>query len=489
MAQESLGEFLSTLQDAGEIVRISAPVDSAVELAAIADSVVRDAPQGGPALLFTSVRNSQTPIIANLLGSPQRLCRALGVQTLSAAGQRLSATLQPDRPDNWWDALRLVPQLAERSSWMPKTVKQGLCQQVVKLGRDVNLYEWPTPKHWPQEANPVLTAGVLVTASMPEQPWQLSRHPVQVIDRQRLLPYWLPHQPILALAQRFRAERRQLPVALVFGGDPAFLIAAEAAAWSGLPPAFAWPGLLRGRACDLVKCRTHELEVPAEAEIVVEGFVDPDTDWETAPPVALPTGFLSESVHAPVIQVTAVTHRASPLLPTIVPGRPPHEEAWLRHAIDRLFLPAVQQLAPSVADCVRPWSGACRHAVFISIRKTFAHQARTVMHALWGAPAFQHAKTIVVVDEHVHVECEAEVWAAVSAHVDPQRDVLCLSGSADADDHAPSVRGAGGRWGIDATRKLAAEGAARPYPAALEFPPDLLHSLRVRWAELGLPAR
>jgi len=486
MSYDGLGDYLSALQDAGELVRVTAPVDSAVELAAIVDRVVRAAPDGGPALLFTSVRNSQVPVVANLLGHPRRLCRALGVDSLYAIGQRLTSAWPPERPGTWWDALKLVPQLAERAGWLPKTVKQGLSQQVVKLGRDVNLYDLPTPRHWPQESSPALTAGLLVTPSLPEQPLRIARHAVQVVDRQRLLPYWLPHQPVSALVQRFRAERRQLPVALVFGSDPALVLAAEAADWPGLPAGYAWSGLLRGKAVDVVKCRTHELEIPADAELVIEGFVDPDAAWETVAGLALPTGHIAERTEAPPIQVTAITHRASPVLPTIVPGHPPHEEAWLRQAVDRLFLPAVQQLAAEVVDCVRPWSGACRHAVFVSIRKDQPHQARKVMHALWGMPAFQHCKTIVVVDADVDVQREWNVWSAVSAHTDPARDVVAFTGAADPDDHAPAVRGVGGKWGIDATRKFASEGAARLYPPSLEFSPEIAARLNERWAELGI---
>lgn len=488
MPFDALGDFLSALQDAGELVRIAAPVDSAVELAAIVDRVAAAHPQGGPALLFTSVRNSQVPVIANLLGHPRRLCRALGVDTLADAGQRLGSTLQPDRPGNWWEALRLLPQWTERAGWLPRTVKQGLCQQVVKLGRDINLYEWPLPRHWPQESLPTLTAGVLVTAATPEHPLRLTRTAVQVVDRHRLLPYWLPQHPAWPLVDRFRGEKRQLPVALVFGGDPVLQIAAEAVDWLGLPAGFAWPGLLRGKAIELVKCRTHELEVPADAEWIVEGFVDPDAVAEPLVGLALPTAHLAERTDVPPIQVTAITHRASPLFSTVVPGPPPHEEAWLRWAIDRLFLPAVRQGVPEIVDCVRPWSGGCRHTLFVSIRKSQPYQARKVMHALWGTVPFQRVKMIVVVDADVDVQRESAVWWAVSSRVDPLRDVVWLTGAADMDDHATAVRGAGGRWGIDATRKLPAEGAGRPWPDELRWPPDVLASLHERWGEWGLPA-
>ena len=486
MAHDSLGDFLSALQDAGEILRITAPVDSAVELGAIVDRVVTSSPNGGPVLLFTSVRNSQVPVVANVLGHPRRLSRVLNAESLADVSARLAAAQHPDRPGTWWDAVRMVPQLTERAGWSPKTVKQGLCQQVVKLGRDVNLYELPTPRHWPQESIPTLTAGLLVTAVTVEQPLRLARHPVQVIDRQRLLPYWLPHHPVTALVRRFQAERRQLPVALVFGGDPSLLIAAEAVDWPGLPPGYIWPGLLRAKALDVVKCRTHDLEVPADAELVIEGFVDPDAAWEPIGGLALSTGHVAEPLDVPPIQVTAITHRAGPVLPTIMPGRPPHEEAWLRQAIDRLFLPAVQSIAPEIVDCVRPWSGFARHTVFVSIRKEQPHQARKVMHALWGSPAFQHCKLIVVVDAAENVQQEQQVWSAVAANGDPLRDWLKFAGGADPDDHATAVRGGGGKCGIDATRKLSAEGATRIWPSALQWSEDTLQKLHERWAEFGL---
>jgi 4-hydroxy-3-polyprenylbenzoate decarboxylase len=486
MPYDSLGDFLSALHDAGDLVRITAAVDSGEELGAIVDRMVRSSPRGAPGLLFTSVRNSHVPVVANVLGHPQRLARALGAESLAAAQARLTASLKPERPGSWWDALRLAPQLGDRSSWTPRSVKQGLCQQVVKLGRDVNLYELPTPRHWPQESHPTLTAGLLITAAA-DQPTRIARHPVHVVDRQRLLPYWLPQHPVSALVQQSRAEQRQMPVALVFGGDPSLLIAAEAADWLGLPDGYLWPGLLRGRAFDLVKCRTHGLEVPADAEMVIEGFVDPDAAWEPMGGVALSTGHVAEAIDVPPIHVTAITHRASPILPTIMPGRPPHEDAWLRHAVDRLFLPAVQALAPEIVDCVRPWSGFTRHTVFVSIRKQQPYQARKVMHALWGSPAFQSCKMIVVVDAAVDVQREVDVWSAVAAHVDPVRDMIILTGAADADDHATAIRGAGGKWGVDATCKLPAEGAGRPWPPALAWTTESQRALAQRWVELGLP--
>lgn len=488
MAYDALGDFLEALLDAGELVRITAPVDSAVELAAIVDQVVQQQPEGAPALLFSSVRNSQVPVVANLLGHPRRLCRALGVESLPAAAERFSTSLQNVRPGSWWEALKPWSAWTERSGWSPQTVKHGLSQQVVKLGRDINLYEWPLPRHWPQETLPVLTAGLLVTPSTSAQPWRLSRIPLQVVDRQRLLPYWLPSHPVWTLLEQYRREQRQLPVAVVFGGDPVLQIAAEALDWPGLPTGFAWPGLLRGKSVELVKCRTHELEVPADAEWIIEGFVDPTAPWEPVVGLALSTGYVAERTEVPPLQVTAMTHRASPIVPTMVPGRPPHESAWLCQAIDHLLLPLVQQVVPDIVDFSRPWSGGTRQTVFVSLRKSQPFQARQVMHALWGFPPFRRVKTLVVVDADVDVHQETAVWSAVSSHVDPTRDVICLTGAADMDDHAMAVRGVGGRWGIDATRKGLAEGAGRPWPEELRWPPELLHHIRERWAEFGLAA-
>jgi 4-hydroxy-3-polyprenylbenzoate decarboxylase len=288
--------------------------------------------------------------------------------------------------------------------------------------------------------------------------------------------------------QAAREDRRQLPVAIAFGGDPLLHIAAAATAWTGLPPGYGWPGSLRGEAVGVVKCRSHDLLVPSEAEIVLEGFVDPDAAWELLAGLGLATGYGVEEALAPVIQITAVTHRAGPVLPSIVPAPPPNEETWIRYAVDRLFLPAIRQLSPEIVAFHRPVSGTCQQLAFVSIQKPRPHAARSVMHAIWGCPGLRDVKTIVVVDASVNPQHEAEVWNAATLHVDPRRDVVLADGPTSADDHAAVVRGVSGKLGLDATTKRPDEGHPRQWPQRLEFSDETWRQLAGRWSEFGLPA-
>lgn len=480
-----LGDFLNALQDSGELVRITAAVDAVLELAAITEQVTKSAPDGGPAILFSNVRSGGWPVVANLLGNPRRLARALGVQLLDDAAILGNGPVT-NSSTGWWNVLSWGSATPTEVRFAPKPVRQAPCQQVVKLGRDVNLWELPVPRHWPIEPNPSFTAGIVVTPGNDDV--TLSRTPIQLIDRQRLLPHWPENTPILRQVRAAMAERRQFPVAMVLGGDPLLQIATAATAWTGLPPGYQWPGMLRGESLSITKCRTHDLPVPAEAEIVLEGFVDPDATWEPLTGLALPTGFTVAETLVPVIQITAVTHRAGPVLPSIVPGPPPNEETWLRHAVDRLFIPAIRRLAPEIVEFHRPVSGGRQQLAFISIRKDQPQTARSVMNAIWGCPALREVKTIVVVDNPIDPANEAAVWNAATLNVDPRRDIILAEGPTSPDDHAAASRGVSGKLGIDATTKRTEEGHPRAWPVSLQFSEELRKQLAGRWSELGLPA-
>ncbi|MDZ4686335.1 MAG: UbiD family decarboxylase [Planctomycetaceae bacterium] len=482
-----LGDFLNALADSGDLVRITAAVDAVLELAAITEQVSKSAPDGGPAILFSNVRSGGWPVVTNLLGNPRRLARALGVQSLDQASLMGSTANAADTPSGWWNVLRWGASNPAESRFTPKAVRQAPCQQVVKLGRDVNLWELPVPRHWPLEPNPSFTAGLVVTPGEADDV-TLSRAPLQLIDRQRLLPHWPADTTVWRQVQAARAARRQLPVAIILGGDPLLQIAAAATDWTGLPPGYLWPGSLRGESLTVVKCRSHDLLVPAEAEIVLEGFDDPDAAWESLIGLGLATGYGIEEALAPVIQITAVTHRAGPVLPTIVPAPPPNEETWIRHAVDRLFLPAIRQLSPDIIEFHRPVSGARQQLAFVSVRKPRPHAARSVMHAIWGCPGLRDVKMIVVVDAAINPQHEAAVWNAAALHVDPRRDVVLADGPTSADDHAAVVRGVSGKLGLDATAKRPDERHPRVWPQPLEFTDETWQQVAGRWSEFGLPA-
>jgi 4-hydroxy-3-polyprenylbenzoate decarboxylase len=483
MPHDFLSDFLVKLQDADELVRVSAPVDSSLELAAIVDRVTKSR-SGGPALLFENVKNGSMPIVANLLGNRRRLCLALGVDSVEQLSTKLLDSPSSDT-GGWLDALKFSPSSAGLSKFAPRMIKTAVCQQVVKLGRDVNLWDLPVPRSWPGEANPVITAAQVLTLDPQTNARHVERFPLQVLGQQQLVPHWHRHHSAHRHWRAALRDQKQFPIAISLGGDPSFAVMTAAP----LPPGtdeLVFGGFLRCAGVDLVKGRTQPLDVPAGSEIVIEGFIDCTSPLVDAPPIASGSGFYSSSESLPTIQVTAITHRANPVLPVIAPGPPPCEESWITLAVERLFLPVIQRLAPEIVDVHQPFAGAGRNLLFVSIRKEHPQQARQVLNALWGSRQFGRHKQIVIVDADVNVRDEQTVWFALGSHTHPGRDVILNEGPTAMDDHATPVRGHGHKIGIDATRKLPEEGHHRTWPDALVMTQDVLQSLQNRWPDFGL---
>ena len=487
MAHEFLTDFLAKLQDAGELVRVAAPVDAALELSAIVERASQAA-DGGPALFFENVKNSPIPVVSNLLGSRRRLCLALDVDSLDQISATMNRLLSGETSSGWLEALRLTASATPSNRFAPRVIKTAVCQQVVKLGRDVNLWELPIPRCWPDEANPTLTAAQTLTRHPVTNVEHWGSYPLQVIGPREVVPHWHRQHEGYRHWQAAVRERKQLPVAMSLGGDPLLGLMASAPLSSSIDRGL-FGGLLRGASLDLVRGRSVELDVPAGAEIILEGYIDHAATPQMAPSIATGSGHYSLPEELPVIQVTAVTHRANPVLPVVIASRPPSESAWMSLALDRLFLPLLKRLIPEVVDWHRPFSGASRHLLFVSIRKDSPQQARRVLNALWGATEFGSSKLIVIVDADVNLQCEDEVWFAVGAHVHPGRDVIFNQGPTQMDDHAAPVRGIGHALGIDATSKLPDEGHPRAWPHPLQHSDALQALVAERWSELGLDRR
>lgn len=480
MPYDALGDFLAALQDSGEVVRIAAPVDAAEEIAAITTQIVQSHADGGPALIFANVRNSSFPVVTNVLGSPRRICQALGVNRLEEVQARWTANDGPPERRPWWTVLS--PSQDVRRGWSPRVSRQAPAQQVIRLGRDVNLYELPIPRHT-GEANPVLHGAEVMIGDPHTGERFFERFPVQVLDRARLAVHFPAYG---SLADRLLHSDRQWPVAIVLGGDPIHALAAETRCWPGLPTGREWDGCLRGQGLEVARCRSHDLEIPAHAEWIIEGFLHPvgleaESATEDVPPVALSGGTLGRGGEQPVMLVTALTHRANPLLPAMIWGPSPQEEFWLRDASEQMFLPLLQQSLPELADWHAPASGRGEDILFASLQPRYPGHAQQLMHALWGHPCGKTAKLIVVVDADVNLRQVHAVWSTVAANVDAERDVLHGRGTA-SDDDAHARHGLIGKLGIDATRKACT-------PANITPSAELKHRLRERWAELGLPPR
>jgi 4-hydroxy-3-polyprenylbenzoate decarboxylase len=482
MAYDNLSDFLNELQDAGDLVRISAEVDPVLEITEITDRISKSA-DGGPALFFENVKGSSLPVVTNVLGSYGRMCRALQARSFEEVAGRIVELLGPQVPESWLEKLKRSPPARHP----PRTVRIGTCQQVVKLGRDVDFGELPFLKNWPLDPGRAINLGQVLTKDPATGELHLGLYGLQIKDKNACTVHWQPQQSAHQDFLECKRLGKQMPVAVSLGGDPLFPLVAIAPLAPGADQ-FLLGGFLRGAAIDLVKCRTIELEVPASAEIVIEGYVDTTEEWQTEGPFGERTGFYSRSGRFPLYHVTAITHRANPICPATVIGKPPMEDYWLGKAVERIFLPLLRALVPELVDYNLPRAGVFQNLCFVSIRKTRAMQARKVMNAIWSIEQTHFAKIVVVVDEQVNVHDEEQVWFHVGANVHPGRDVCFSEGPAAVADHAAPVCGVGHKMGIDATRKLPEEGHPRPWPEETVMSRDIKDAVTARWAEYGLGA-
>jgi len=486
MNADQLADFVADFEETGQLVRISAPVESELEITAITEHVIKsNQDENAPALFFDNVVGHKIPVLTNLYGSLPRLLQILRTDSLDAIADRVAGLLSPDLPEGWLDSLRMVPQFSQLLNIKPRIVKTATCQQVVKLGRDVNLKEFPLLKCWPDEAFPTITAAQIVTFDPETNARFINARPIQVISDQQLAIRWSQHDAGYQLLQKYQARAQQMPVAIVIGGDPVELYSAHAPLPAPTDP-YAFSGFLRNRALELVRARTIEIDVPAQAEIVMEGFIDTTAEPLEVGPVANPTGFYSTAETVLPLHLSAVTQRANPIWPAMIPAAPPAEEGVFSRATERIFLPLLKLMIPEIVDVHFPPAGAGRFLMFVSIQKAYPQQARRVVNALWSLHSLLSLKMIVVVDDDANVHDEQDVWYRVSTNMNPGRDLILSEGPGDVYDHSATVQGIGHKLGLDATRKSSAEGHPREWPTALTMPTEIQQRLQSRLDEFGL---
>ena len=406
------------------------------------------------------------------------------MKSLEEVSLRIAELVQPAEPEGWFEKITGAPTQAALRKLPARTVKTGVCQQVVRLGRDVDLGELPALQSRPLEPGRVITAGQVFTADAASAGCCVGRYDLRVLDRNRLAACWSAHDDPARLMIGHAERKQAMPLAVSLGGDPAGLLAAMAP----LPPAAdvsALAGFLRQKPCDLVRCRTTELHVPADAEMVLEGYVDPAEEPVDAGPLAASGGTYRLSRPAAVMHVTALTHRANPVFPAMVPGGGADEICVVHRALQQVFLPLVRQAIPELVDYDLPAFGAARRWAFVSIRKTYAGQARKVAHALWGLRQMMFTKLLVIVDEEVPVDDYRQVLSTVSSHVDPGRDVFVHQGPPDPLDPAGSSDPLSHRIALDATVKLPEERRAER-PGRAEMTEEIRRLVTDRWPEYGV---
>jgi len=481
MSYRCLADFLDDLGHAGELVRVEAEVEAGGETAEITGRI---ASSGGPTLLFGAVAGHEFPLLTNLLCTEGRVCRALGVASLDEMAERITRLASPAEPEGWFEKIKTAPHVAALSKLPPRRVRSGAVQQIVRLGSDVDLDELPVPKSAPDGSGRTITAGIVFTVDAETRRSIAGRYDLRVLSPDRLAVGWAAHDEPARVLGDFARLGEKMPLAVALGGDPAIMLAACAP----LPPGAdvgATAGLFRERPIEVVQCRSVELDVPAEAEIVIEGYVDPAEPPAEAGPWVVPLGHDQPGGPAPVMHVTAITHRANPIFPVMVPGRPPHELCVVTRALARVFLPLAKMAIPELVDYDLPTFAAGRHWATVSIRKTYAGQAHRVADAAWGLRQLMFAKVLVVVDQRIDVHDEQQVLRAIAANVHPRRDVFFRQGPADPFDAATPPGELGHRMGIDATAKLPGE---RPgtWPEPNVVSEEIRKLVSDRWAEYGL---
>jgi menaquinone biosynthesis decarboxylase, SCO4490 family len=475
-----LHDFVHALEAAGEVIRVPYEVDPVLEIAALTDLQCK-APGGGKALLFERVKGSPWPVAINLFGSRTRICMALGVESLEEPGRRILDLIEP--PAAGLAALKSLPRLRQIAHFFPKRVKSAPCKEVID--REPDLTELPVITAWPDDGGPFISLPLVFTRSPAGGPPNVGMYRMQLYDERTTGMHWHIHKHGAAHLRDAARTGEPLPVAVALGGDPAMIYAATAPLPDDLPEV-AFAGFLRNRSVEMVEAETIPgLLVPAHADFILEGFVEP-AETRVEGPYGDHTGYYSLAEPYPVFHVTCVTRRRDPLYPTIIVGRPPMEDDWLGKATERIFLPLIQLQLPEVVDIHLPFEGVFHNLVLVSVNKRFPGHARKVMHALWGLGQMQFAKCIVVVDGDVDVQRLGEVAFRVANNVDWKRDISVVEGPLDALDHASPHPRFGGKIGIDATRKLPEEGHPREWPGDLAHDPALVAKLREGWAAAGL---
>ena len=484
MKFNDLRDFIGFLEGKGELKRIKAPVSCELEIAEICDRVVK---KGGPALLFENVEGYDIPVLINMFGTERRMAWGLGVERLDELAERISELLglMQGPPQGIMEKLKTLGQLRRMASFQPKMVGSAPCQEVVITGDDVDLTRYPILKCWPLDGGRYITLPLVITRDPETGNRNVGMYRIQVYDRRTTGIHWQTHK-VGAHHYRVGGEQglQRLDVAVALGADPATIWTASAPLPPGMDELMV-AGFIREEAVEMVKAKTVDLEVPARAEMIIEGYVVPG-DEAVEGPFGDHTGYYSMADTYPVFHVTCITQRRNPIYPTIIVGRPPMEDYYMGKVTERVFLPIIKTVLPEVVDVCMPAEGIFHNLVIVSIKKEYPGQARKVMYGLWGMGLMSLAKTIIVVDHSVNVHDLSEVAWRVTNNIDPAQDILFASGPLDDLDHSSPTPKFGSKMGIDATSKGPMEGRQREWPPDIVMSPEVVALVDGKWAEYGL---
>jgi 4-hydroxy-3-polyprenylbenzoate decarboxylase len=485
MSYTSLRDFIEFLDRKGELRRIKHPVSAELEITEIADRVMKS-PGGGKALLFENVAGYDIPVAINLFGSVQRMAWALGADDLDRLAGDIEAliALPGNMPKTALDYLTLAPKVLPLANIAPKMVTGAACQQIVLKGDDASLDKLPIITCWPGDGGPFVTLPLVITKEAGTGKRNVGMYRLQKYDSRTTGMHWQRHKVGTRHYAEYEARGKDIPVAVALGGDPVLTYASTAPLPDQIDE-FVFAGYLRKRPIELVKCVSVDLEVPADADIVIEGVV-PANERRREGPFGDHTGYYSLADDYPVFHITAVTMRKNPIYPATIVGVPPMEDAYLGKATERLFLPLVKMVLPEVIDYNLPVEGAFHNLALVRIKKRYPGHAYKVMHSLWGLGQMMMTKVIIVVDEDVDVQNPVEVVWRTLANIDPQRDIAFVKGPVDDLDHASVAPAFGSKMGIDATKKYPEEGFSREWPPLIEMSDEVKKKIDRIWGKLGI---
>ncbi len=481
MAFQDLRDYLQTLERRGELARIKVEVDWRLEITEIIDRTVK---RGGPALLFERVKGYDIPIAANLFGTYERVKLVLGGDPDEIA-KEIASFLKPEIPETLWEKVKVLPKLAQLANFPPKRVRTGPCKEVIKKGKDANVLELPVPLCWPKDGGRYITLGLSFTQTPDGKGHNVGTYRLQVFDERTLGFHAQMHKDGYRHFLMWERQGKDMPCAIAIGGDPVLVYAATAPLPEDIDELLL-AGFLRKKPVEVVPCETVPLEVPADAEVVIEGYVKAG-ERRLEGPFGDHMGVYSLPDEYPVFYVTCITMRRDPIYPHTIVGKPIQEDYWLGKATERIFLPLMRLILPEIVDINLPMEGVFHNWAIVSIRKRYPGHARKVMHGLWGLGQMMFTKVLVIVDEDCNVHDMSDVLWRMTGFIDPGRDVVIVEGPVDDLNFASPLPRYGTKMGIDATRKWREEGFNRPWPEDIVMDEAVKRKVDELWSQLGLP--
>jgi 4-hydroxy-3-polyprenylbenzoate decarboxylase len=481
MAYRDLREFIRALEEKGELKRIAVEVDPILEITEFADRAVK---AGGPALLFEKPKGYNIPVLINAFASEEKMALALEVNSVEDIAARIVELLEMRVPEGLMGKLKMLPKLTEMGSFFPRMVSKAPCQEVIRDDK-FSLFDYPVLQCWPEDGGRFITLPLVFSKNPDNGKRNCGMYRMQVFDDRSAGMHWQTQKQGAEHYRRLRAHGlKRMDVAVAIGADPATMYSAILPLPADLDEMMI-AGFLRQSPVEMVKCHTSDLEVPANAEIVLEGYVELG-ELRTEGPFGDHTGYYSLADEYPVFHVTCVTQRKEPIYTATVVGPPVMEDYFMGRAIERIFLPLMRMQLPEVCDISMPPEGVFHNLMLVSMRKSYPGHARKVMHAIWGTGQAMSTKCIVVVDEEVDVQNVREVAWRVLNNIDPERDIEFVHGPVDSLDHASRLPNFGSKMGIDATRKWPTEGFTRPWPGVIEMSAEVKKRVDELWKLAGL---